>query len=90
MIGTKEANNESMRINAASIMCDKNRVFNFKTFLIVHQVVFFWNSYMVVKVILRHNKIQDISKMKRRYYHLLEKDVQYINIKKSWRFQEEY
>ena len=32
MIGTEESNNETMRMNAYSIICDKNKEFKFKGF----------------------------------------------------------
>ena len=32
MIGTEESNDESMRMNAASMICDKNKEFIFKGF----------------------------------------------------------
>ena len=32
MISTEEANNKRIRINEASMICDKNKYFNFKSF----------------------------------------------------------
>ena len=32
MIGTEESNNKSMRMNAASVICDNNKEFKFKSF----------------------------------------------------------
>ena len=46
---------------------------------------------MGLKAGFKHNKIQDISKMTIRHYHLQKnEDVQYMNIKKKCWLQKEY
>ena len=76
MIVTEESNNKVMRMNAYSIIYDKNKEFKLKIFS--EQCIKFYyyeNRHMGVKFELNHNKIQGIGKPTRRYYHLPEKKV---------------
>ena len=71
MLGTKESNNERIKTNAASMICDKNKEFKFKSFA---EDCFNFFSYqgreIVVKVILEYNKRQNSAKLNQRNSHL--------------------
>ena len=71
MIGTEEYNNEIMRTNTASMMCDNNKELKFNIFAEEFiKPCSSENIQMGVKGGLKHKKRKDISKSTRRHYHL--------------------
>ena len=60
-----------MRMNADSIICDRSKEFKLKSFSEYYiKFCSYDNRHMGVKFVLKNKKIQDISKMTRRYYRL--------------------
>ena len=58
-------------MNAASMICDNNKVFNFKSFTgDCTRLCSFENIDMGIIGGLNHKKRQDVAKNTRRYYHL--------------------
>ena len=71
MIGTEESNNESMIINAGSIICDKNKQIKYNFFSEqCFKLCSYENGKTGVKCGLKTNKRQEISKLNKSNYHL--------------------
>ena len=71
MIFTEETNNEIMRMNTDSIICENNQEFEFKSFSEEYEILCSYeNSETGVKGGLRRNKRQDIENLDKRHYHL--------------------
>ena len=65
-----------MIMNVDSVICDKNTELKFKSFSEeCIKLCFSENGHMGVKGVLNHNKIQYISKIKRRNNHLQKKSI---------------
>ena len=63
-----------MRMNVASMICDKNKEFKFKSFSEeCFKLCLSYNSKTAVKYGLNHKKIQDPSKFNIRNYNLQKK-----------------
>ena len=85
MIGTEEENNEIMRMNAASMICDKIKGLKFKSvsedFI---RLCSSENRQTGVKCVVTQNKVQNSARFNRSNYHLQKNYVQYMNIKKKY------
>ena len=71
MIGTEKPNNEIMRMNAASMICDKNQEFKFESFSKERlKLCLYENMKTGVKCGLKHNEIHDSAKLNKGKDHL--------------------
>ena len=90
MIGTKEANNESMIIIVAPITCDKNKELKLKFSEECIKLCSSKNRDMGIKLGLNHRKRKNIKQNDKQKLSLKKGDVQNMNIKKNCWFQKEY
>ena len=83
MIGTVEANIETMRMNAASMICDQIKLIKYKKGCEqCIKLCYYENRHMDIKIVLKHKKGQDIYKTTRTNFNFKKEYVQYMNDKK--------